>query len=109
MSVGLFVLGKRCIETIGGNICEVVPSSGFTTSMVAVLVVQASTVLGLPVSSTHCQVGAVIGIGLIGGFGQVKWSLMKNVALAWVLTLPATGIISFGIVKLLMVVDFGFN
>ena len=87
---------------------EVVPSSGFTTSMVAVLTVQISTVLGMPVSSTHCQVGAVIGIGLINGFGAVKWSLMKNVALAWILTLPATGVISYVIVTLLMYFNPGF-
>jgi phosphate/sulfate permease len=108
MSLGLFCLGRRCIETMGEGITEIVPSSGFTTSMVAVLSVQISTILGMPVSSTHCQVGAVIGIGLIGGWRSVKWSLMKNVALAWILTLPATGLISYVIVKILVYFSPGF-
>jgi len=108
MSLGLFCLGRRCIETMGEGITEIVPSSGFTTSMVAVLSVQISTICGMPVSSTHCQVGAVIGIGLIGGWRSVKWSLMKNVALAWILTLPATGLISYVIVKILVYFSPGF-
>ena len=62
MSIGLFVFGKRCIDTMGTNITKVHPSSGFTTSIIAVCVVQVCSVFGLPVSSTHCQVGAVIGI-----------------------------------------------
>lgn len=66
MTVGLFMYGKKCIETMGTNITKVTPSSGFTTSIVAVCVVQICSVLGLPVSSTHCQVGAVIGIGVEG-------------------------------------------
>jgi len=106
MSFGLFVLGRRCIETIGTSITTVEPSSGFTTSLVAVFVVQVCTVLGMPVSSTHCGVGAVIGIGLIGGWGNVKWSLMKNVALAWVFTLPATAIISYALVKIMIAFEY---
>lgn len=107
MSIGLFVFGKRCIDTMGTNITKVHPSSGFTTSIIAVCVVQFCSVFGLPVSSTHCQVGAVIGIGLLNGIKNVKWKLMKNVALAWILTLPATGFISFALVKLLMYWNIG--
>lgn len=107
MSIGLVTLGRRCIRTIGESLTKVIPSSGFTTSMVAVIVVQMSTVLGLPVSSTHCGVGAVIGIGLIDGWSNVKWSLMKNVAIAWIVTVPSTLILTFCLVKFMTYLHIG--
>ena len=63
ISFGIFIYGKRCIETMGNSITKIMPSSGVTTEIMAVCVVQVCSVFGFPVSTTHCQVGAVIGIG----------------------------------------------
>ena len=51
----------------------------------------------LPVSTTHCQIGSVVGIGLVGGMKNVKWSLFKKIIYSWLITLPVTGLLSAGL------------
>ena len=59
---------------------------------IAVAVVMLASMLGLPVSSTHILIGAVLGIGLVNN--RTNWGLMKPIALAWVITLPAAALLS---------------
>lgn len=90
--VGLWFIGKEVIQTVGKNLAEMHPASGFTAELSAAGVVMMASFLGLPVSSTHILVGAVLGIGLVNQ--NANWGLMKPIALAWVTTLPAAAIIS---------------
>ena len=48
----------------------------------------------IPVSTTHCQVGSIVGCGLVGGNKNIKWRLLKNILISWVITLPVTGLLS---------------
>ena len=89
---GLWFIGKEVIETVGHNLTKMHPASGFSAELSAAAVVMLSSVLGLPVSSTHILIGAVLGIGLVNH--QNTWGLMKSIVLAWVITLPAAGILS---------------
>lgn len=89
---GLWFIGKEVIETVGHNLTKMHPASGFSAELSAAAVVMLSSVLGLPVSSTHILIGAVLGIGLVNH--QNNWGLMKSIVLAWVITLPAAGILS---------------
>lgn len=84
---GLWFIGKEVIETVGSRIAEIFPVTGFAAELGATLVILFATVLGIPVSSTHILVGAVIGIGMLNR--NANWALMKPIALAWVITLPA--------------------
>jgi PiT family inorganic phosphate transporter len=68
------------------------PASGFSVELSAAAVVLVASMLGIPVSSTHILIGAVLGIGLVNH--QANWNLMKPIALAWVITLPAAAIIN---------------
>ena len=92
--VGLWFIGKEVIATVGTNLAEMHPSSGFTAELAAASVVMAASLLGLPVSSTHILVGAVLGIGLVNR--NANWKAMKPIALAWVITLPAASVLSIG-------------
>ena len=92
--VGLWFIGKEVIATVGTNLAEMHPSSGFTAELAAASVVMAASLLGLPVSSTHILVGAVLGIGLVNR--NANWKAMKPIALAWVVTLPAASVLSIG-------------
>jgi len=92
--VGLWFIGKEVIATVGTNLAEMHPSSGFTAELAAASVVMAASLLGLPVSSTHILVGAVLGIGLVNL--NANWKAMKPIALAWVITLPAASVLSIG-------------
>ena len=86
---GLWFIGKEVIDTVGSRITEIFPVTGFAAELGATLVILAATKLGIPVSSTHILIGAVIGIGLLNK--NANWALMRPIALAWVITLPAAG------------------
>lgn len=90
--VGLWFIGKEVIQTVGTNLAKMHPSSGFTAELAAASVVMLASLMGLPVSSTHILVGAVLGIGLVNR--NANWAMMKPIALAWVITLPAAAILS---------------
>lgn len=90
--VGLWFIGKEVIQTVGHNLTHIHPASGFAAELSAAAVVMLASVLGLPVSSTHILIGAVLGIGLVNK--NANWGLMKPIALAWVITLPAAAILS---------------
>lgn len=89
---GLWFIGKEVIATVGTNLTEMHPASGFTAELSAAGVVMGASALGIPVSSTHILIGAVMGIGLVNH--QANWDLMKPIALAWVITLPAAAVLS---------------
>ncbi|AKK07063.1 Phosphate transporter family [Corynebacterium mustelae] len=84
---GLWFIGRYVIQTVGSGLTEMHPASGFAAEMAAAGVVMAASLLGLPVSSTHILIGAVLGVGVVNK--AANWSLMKPIALAWIITLPA--------------------
>ena len=90
--VGLWFIGKEVIQTVGSNLAEMHPASGFTAELSAASVVMMASLMGLPVSSTHILVGSVLGIGLVNR--NANWTLMKPIGLAWVITLPSAAILS---------------
>jgi PiT family inorganic phosphate transporter len=89
---GLWFIGKEVIMTVGHHLTEMHPSSGFAAELAAAAVVLLASILGLPVSSTHILIGAVLGIGIVNS--QTNWGLMKPIAMAWVITIPVAGIMS---------------
>lgn len=100
--VGLWFIGKRVIATVGSNLTKMHPASGFTAELAAATVVMIASVMGLPVSSTHILVGAVLGVGLVNR--NANWRLMRPIGLAWVVTVPVAGIVSaiaFFIIRLI--------
>ena len=90
--VGLWFIGKEVIQTVGKDLAALHPASGFVAELSAASVVMGASVLGLPVSSTHILVGAVLGIGLVNR--NANWKMMKPIGLAWVITLPAAAFLS---------------
>lgn len=90
--VGLWFIGKEVIQTVGTNLAKMHPASGFSAELAAAAVVMGASTMGLPVSSTHTLVGAVLGIGIVNR--DTNWALMKPIGLAWVITLPAAALMS---------------
>lgn len=87
---GLWFIGREVIATVGTHLAEMSPAAGFTAELAAAIVVMLASSLGLPVSSTHILVGAILGIGLVNR--NANWRLMKPIALAWLITVPAAGL-----------------
>merc|ERR1711998_619098 len=90
--VGLLLYGYKIMRAIGVKLAVITPSRGFAIELGAAIVIIIGSYLGLPLSTTHCQVGATTGVALLeGGKGINKWVLFKTV-LGWVITLVVVGI-----------------
>uniref|UniRef100_H2ZJV0 Phosphate transporter n=1 Tax=Ciona savignyi TaxID=51511 RepID=H2ZJV0_CIOSA len=100
--IGLWLMGKRVIETIGKNLTKVTPSRGFCIELMTAVTVLVASNVGLPVSTTHCKVGSVVSIGWLRSRAAVDWSLVRNIALAWFVTVPVSGLLSAGVMWVLM-------
>mgnify|MGYP001662161333 CR=1 FL=1 len=90
--VGLWFVGKEVIATVGTNLTKIHPASGFSAELSAASVVMLASMLGIPVSSTHILIGAVLGIGVVNK--NANWGLMKPILLAWIITIPAAAVLS---------------
>lgn len=99
---GLWFIGRYVIQTVGSGLTKMHPASGFAAELSAAVVVMIASLLGLPVSSTHILIGAVLGVGIVNR--AANWNLMKPIGLAWVITLPAAAGISAITVSILRVV-----
>jgi PiT family inorganic phosphate transporter len=87
---GLAVQGKNVIATIGESIISLQPSSGFSAELATATTILIASRLGLPVSTSHALVGAVVGIGLLKTSDEVNFATLKSVFTAWLITIPAT-------------------
>lgn len=94
MIAGLWFTGREVIATVGTNLTRMHPASGFAAELSAAAVVMGASTFGIPVSSTHILVGAVLGIGIANR--AANWTLMKPIALAWIITLPAAAGLAAG-------------
>lgn len=90
--VGLWFLGKEVITTIGSKLAEILPTTGFSAELASSIVILLATKLGIPVSSTHILIGAVLGIGIVNK--NANWKMVRPIILAWLITLPAAAISS---------------
>lgn len=85
--VGLACLGYKVMAAIGVNMVTVTSSRGFAIEVGSAFVIVAGSQLGLPLSTTHCQVGSTVGVGLMEGKNSVNWKLVWQVFFGWVITL----------------------
>ena len=91
---GLATLGYRVMKTIGTQITHLTPTRGFSAELAAAATVVLASRTGLPVSTTHILVGAVIGVGLARGVGAIDLRVIGKIVVSWVVTLPAGGILA---------------
>ena len=91
--LGIAALGSRTIATVGGKITKLTPSRSFAVQLGTAVAVLSSTVLGLAVSTSHCLVGAIVGIGLCDRLrrapdGELNGSIILKIVLGWAATIP---------------------
>jgi len=91
---GLLMYGRRVMETIGKNITELTPSRGFAATLAAATTVVLASGTGLPISTTHTLVGAVLGVGMARGIGALNLNVVRTIFLSWIITLPAGAIMA---------------
>ena len=92
--IGLVTYGYRVMRTIGTHITELTPTRAFCATMGAAITVVLASRIGIPVSTTHIAVGAVIGVGLARGIAALNLEVIRNIVVSWIVTLPASGIMA---------------
>jgi PiT family inorganic phosphate transporter len=92
--LGLATLGYKVMQTIGTRITQLTPSRGFCATLAAAATVVLASRTGLPVSTTHIAVGAVIGVGLARGVGAIDLRVIGSIVVSWVITLPVGGVLA---------------
>lgn len=98
MAIGTAMGGWRIVKTMGMKITKLNPAGGFCAETAGMATLFMATYLGIPVSTTHTITGAIIGVGTVSTpFSRTKWGIAKQIAWAWVLTIPAAGLTSGGV------------
>ena len=92
--IGLATMGYRVMKTIGSGITQLTPSRGYCATLAAAATVVLASRTGLPVSTTHIAVGAVIGVGLARGIGAIDLRVIGGIVVSWVVTLPVGAALS---------------
>ena len=92
--IGLATFGWRVIKTVGKEITELTPSRGFAAELAAATTVVLASGTGIPISTTHTLVGAVLGVGLARGIRALNLRVVVKIMMSWVVTLPAGGILA---------------
>ncbi len=92
--VGLVTYGHKVMATIGTGITELTPSRGFAATLAAATTVVLASRIGLPISTTHTLVGAVLDVGLARGIAALNLNVIRTIFMSWVITLPAGAILS---------------
>lgn len=94
IALGTFFGGWRIVKTMGMKITKLRPVSGFCSDTASAFTLALATFLGIPVSTTHTVTGAIIGVGSLNGFSAVRWGVARNIVWAWILTIPASGLVA---------------
>ena len=92
--MGLMMYGYRVIQTVGKNITELTPSRGFSAELAAATTVVLASGTGIPISTTHTLVGAVLGVGMARGIAAVDLRVVRTIFMSWIITLPAGALLS---------------
>ncbi len=92
--LGLLMYGTQVMTTVGSNITELTPSRGFAATLAAAATVVLASGTGLPISTTHTLVGAVLGVGMARGISALNLGVVRNIFMSWVITLPAGAVLA---------------
>jgi PiT family inorganic phosphate transporter len=92
IAMGTFFGGWRIIRTMGHGFTQLTPQQGFAAQIASSAVILTSSHMGLPLSTTHVATGSIVGVGAATPNQRVRWRLAGDVAMAWVITLPAAGL-----------------
>jgi PiT family inorganic phosphate transporter len=101
MAIGTATGGWRIIKTMGNKMIKLQPVNGFAAETAASIVILGATHFGTPVSTTHVISSSIMGVGTAKRASAVRWGVAGNMAVAWVLTIPASGLVAFAIGKAL--------
>jgi PiT family inorganic phosphate transporter len=102
MALGTSIGGYRIIKSVGLDMVKLETYQGFAADLGGAACLLLSSLTGIPVSTTHTKTTAIMGVGASKRLSAVNWAIVREMALAWVLTFPGCGLLAFIMVKLFM-------
>ena len=100
MALGTLFGGWRIVRTMGSRITRLTPMQGVCAETAGSITLFTATYIGIPISTTHTITGAIVGVGAARRVSAVRWNVAKDIVIAWVLTMPAAGLIGAGFCRL---------
>ncbi len=100
MAAGTAGGGWRIIKTLGHKMVKLHPINGFAAETSSAAVIIVASVFGLPVSTTHVVSSSIMGVGAAKRFNAVRWSIVERMVWSWILTLPISAVVAWGLVEL---------
>ncbi len=94
MAAGTMAGGWRIVKTMGSKITRLTPMQGACAESAGSVMLFAATSLGIPVSTTHTITGSIIGVGAAKKMSAVRWAVAKEIVTAWIITIPASGLLA---------------
>ena len=94
IALGTLFGGWRIVHTMGSRITKLKPIGGFAAEGAGAIAIIMATTMGIPVSTTHTITGAIVGVGATNRFSAVRWGIAGRILWAWILTIPASGLIA---------------
>ncbi len=104
MAAGTAIGGKKIIKSVGMDMVKLEKYQGFSADVASSLALLFSSLFGIPVSTTHAKTTAIMGVGAVKRISAINFSVVKEMAMTWILTFPGCGLISFLITKLFMLI-----
>jgi PiT family inorganic phosphate transporter len=95
MAVGTAAGGWRIIRTLGHRVVKLQPVHGFAAETSAALIIQAASIYGIPLSTTHVISTSIMGVGSVKRFSGMRWTVVERIIWAWIFTLPATALLGY--------------
>jgi len=105
MALGTLMGGWRIVHTMGSKITHLSPQQGFCAESAGALTLFFATNIGVPVSTTHTITGAIVGVGAARRVSAVRWNIAGGIVWAWVITMPAAGLLGAGFYALARLAD----
>ena len=102
IAIGTSLGGWRLIRTLGGKFYKIRPVHSFSTQLTSALVILTASFAGVPVSTSQIVSAAIIGVGSAERVSKVRWSVAEDIITAWLITIPASGLLSAGVYWLIM-------
>ena len=105
MAAGTAGGGWRIIKTLGHKMVKLHPINGFAAETSSAAVILAASAFGIPVSTTHNVSASIMGVGAAKRFSSIRWSVVERMVWAWILTLPITALLAYGLVVMFRLVS----
>ncbi len=97
IAMGTYLGGWRIVHTMGSRITKLRPVGGFCAETAGAITLFATALAGIPVSTTHTITGAIVGVGATNRLSAVRWGIARRIVWAWILTIPASGLVAAGV------------